>query len=287
MREYYSVLGVSKNAAEAEIINAYRKLAARLHPDANGSDPFFVERYRELQEAFNTLINPIKRAVYDSTLDPKFGEPLILVKDKEKPIVTIFEASKKAISDGEPITLRWQTIHASEVSIDFIGKVETEGTKIIRLPFDDKEFLKITINATNSFLNESVSRIIEIKNKDFNEKQHSLQQQQISEIIVKTSNTEKSNETDAKGLKIESKPKKESIKKEKKEIVKKESIVLQKKERALTKEERLAGLKVAYEDESQMKSFRLRDLYIYIVLIVLLVFVAIMVIFAYNLNPIL
>ena len=58
------------------------------------------------------------------------------------------------------------------------------------------------------------------------------------------------------------------------------------KERPLTKEERLAGITIAYEDESVSKSFKKSDLYVYIVLIVLLVFVVMMLIFAYSLNPV-
>ena len=286
MREYYSVLGVSKNAAESEIISAYRKLAAKFHPDANGNDPFFAERYQELQEAYNMLINPLKRAAYDSSLDPKYAEPVSVVRDKEKPIIIAFEVSKKSISEGEPITVRWQTIHASEVNIDFIGKVDAEGTKTLRLPFDNNEILKIGINATNSFLKESVGKVIEVKNKDYDEKQQTAQQKASTELKKQTSVLEIKLEAESKQSPKETKPVNETKSKEKKIISKKSTELEQRKERALTKEERLAGLQVAYEEEPQVKSFRLRDLYIYIVLIVLLVFVAIMAIFAYNLNPI-
>ena len=288
MREYYSILGLNKKATETEIITAYRKLAAKFHPDANANDPFFAERYRELQEAYNMLINPIKRAAYDSVLDPKFAQELQVIKDKEKPIITVFEISKKAISAAEPITIRWQTIHASEVEIDFIGSVEAEGTKTLRLPFEHNEVLKIAIHANNPFINESASKYVEVKNKDFDEKkvpkgspptieQKPLEPQKTTKVETKRTEVE---------IPVEPAPKKELKTKEKKINDKKSNEPKQRKERPLTKEERLAGISVAYEDDTDARSFRMRDVFIYIVLIVLLVFVAVMAIFAYSLNPI-
>jgi curved DNA-binding protein CbpA len=288
MREYYSVLGVNKNASESEIISAYRKLSAKFHPDANGNDPFFAERFRELQEAYNILINLSKRAEYDTELDPKFAQTVEILKDKEKPIITIFEISKKSISESEPVTLRWQTIHASEIHIDLIGNVEAEGTKTLRIPFGNKELLRISLNAKNSFLNETTAKFIEIKNKDFVEsKVVELSKQEpikdhtssVKKVETKAAAKDFQKEVKAKAIKEikETKPKVIEKKAEDKE---------KKKERPLTKEERLAGIMIAFEDEDVSKSFKKSDLYVYIVLIVLLVFVVMMLVFAYSLNPI-
>ena len=287
MREYYSVLGVDKNAAESEIISAYRKLAAKFHPDANGNDNFFAERYREVQEAYNILISPVKRAAYDSSLDPKFAQTIEIFKDKEKPIVTFFEISKKSISETEPVTLRWQTIHASNIYIDLIGKVDSEGTKILRIPFENRETLRITISAKNDFLNESASKFIDIKNKDFQETK-SDQALPINQYKTDSNDSKVDDRSESNELKKDFKPKasKEIKTSESKSDTKKAEVNNSRKERPLTKEERLAGITIAYEDESEKKTFNRRDLYVYIVLIVLLVFVAMMLIFAYSLNPI-
>jgi len=288
MREFYSVLGINKNASESEIISAYRKLSAKFHPDANGNDPFFAERYRELQEAYNLLINPSKRAVYDASLDPKFAQNADIVKDKEKPIVTVFEISKKSIAEAEPVTLRWQTIHASEIHIDLIGNVESEGTKTLRIPFENKEYLRITINAKNGFLNETVSKFIEIKNKDFDESKVVELLKQAPVEGHSSSNKKVESKAAAKEFQKELKPKaiKEVKETKPKSEEKKAEEIDKRKERPLTKEERLAGISIAYEDESVSKSFKKSDLYVYIVLIVLLVFVVMMLIFAYSLNPV-
>ncbi|HEX9165809.1 MAG TPA: DnaJ domain-containing protein, partial [Gemmatimonadales bacterium] len=64
MSEYYQLLGVGRDAGEAEIKKAYRKLAMELHPDRNGS-PDAEEKFKELTEAYEVLKDPDKRARYD------------------------------------------------------------------------------------------------------------------------------------------------------------------------------------------------------------------------------
>ncbi|MCL4517163.1 MAG: DnaJ domain-containing protein, partial [Firmicutes bacterium] len=51
-RDYYEVLGVGRDAAEADIKKAYRKLARQYHPDINKEDPQAAERFKEATEAY-------------------------------------------------------------------------------------------------------------------------------------------------------------------------------------------------------------------------------------------
>jgi molecular chaperone DnaJ len=65
-RDLYSVLGVSRKASADEIKKSYRKLARRYHPDRNPGDKESEERFKEIQEAYDTLSDPQKRRSYDA-----------------------------------------------------------------------------------------------------------------------------------------------------------------------------------------------------------------------------
>ncbi len=68
-KDYYSILGLSRNATAAEIKKAYRKLARKFHPDVNPGDKKAEEQFKLVSEAHEALSDPEKRKIYD-----EFGE---------------------------------------------------------------------------------------------------------------------------------------------------------------------------------------------------------------------
>jgi DnaJ homolog subfamily C member 7 len=68
-KDYYRILGVEKDADDRQIKTAYRKLAVVHHPDKNPGDPSAEERFKDIQEAHETLSDPAKRERYDSGVD--------------------------------------------------------------------------------------------------------------------------------------------------------------------------------------------------------------------------
>ena len=68
-KNYYDVLGVDKKATPEEIKSAYRKLAMKYHPDRNQGDAASAEKFKEVNEANETLSDPQKRAAYDYELE--------------------------------------------------------------------------------------------------------------------------------------------------------------------------------------------------------------------------
>jgi molecular chaperone DnaJ len=68
-KDYYADLGVPKNASDAEIKKAYRKLAQQHHPDTKQGDPSAEERFKEISSAYDVLGDPEKRKAYDQVRD--------------------------------------------------------------------------------------------------------------------------------------------------------------------------------------------------------------------------
>ena len=64
-QDYYEILGVPRNASEADIKKAYRKLARKYHPDFNPNNKQAEEKFKQTQEAYEVLSDAEKRKKYD------------------------------------------------------------------------------------------------------------------------------------------------------------------------------------------------------------------------------
>src|SRR3982751_3618285 len=74
MADHYAVLGISRTATKAQVKDAYRRNARRLHPDVN-PDPWAAERFTTMTHAYEVLSDDTRRAEYDLTLPAISGVP--------------------------------------------------------------------------------------------------------------------------------------------------------------------------------------------------------------------
>jgi molecular chaperone DnaJ len=76
-RDYYTTLGLSRDASEEDIKKSYRKMAMKHHPDRNPDDKASEEKFKEAKEAYEVLTDAKKRAAYDqfghAGVDPSAG----------------------------------------------------------------------------------------------------------------------------------------------------------------------------------------------------------------------
>jgi len=101
-RDYYLVLGVSRDASEAEIKRAFRELARRHHPDVNPQDA--GERFREINEAYAVLSDKDSRARYDRWGHPDEGSSgLAAVVDAAQDIINDVFRRRRAKQKGKDV----------------------------------------------------------------------------------------------------------------------------------------------------------------------------------------
>lgn len=163
MKDYYYFLGLPQNATAEEIKKIYRKLSVKYHPDKNDNDAFFENRFREVQEAYDILIDENKRKNYDQLRNQqkkieKFDAP---------PIIKSFNTNKKNAKKDDFIIITWNTINADIVKIIPLGLVESYGERKIKISnFSDGKF-QLILQAMNSHLNIMKVHRITI-NQEFN-----------------------------------------------------------------------------------------------------------------------
>jgi len=158
MKDYYYFLGISQDASEEDIKKVYRKLSIKYHPDKNDNDDFFSDRFREIQEAYETLSDKSRRYTYDQNLEShqksfRYNIP---------PAIKTFTANKIHAKKGEEIIINWQTSNADVVKILPFGLEKPYGERVFKITeFKDGKF-QLLLHVTNSLLHKTVVQAITI-----------------------------------------------------------------------------------------------------------------------------
>ncbi len=168
MKDYYYILGLTKTSSTEEVKKAYRKLSLKFHPDKNGGDEFFTERFKEIQEAYETLIDTAKRKVYDE----KDNSPSFKQNNNGynfNPEIEYFKANKTAFEFEEAITFSWKTINADKVIIKPFGNLPPIGQKTYRIKDFKNPSMTFELIAENSNIGRQIKTSINLQNKTYYE----------------------------------------------------------------------------------------------------------------------
>ena len=158
MKDYYYFLGVKEDASDEDIKKAYRKLSLKYHPDKNIDDEFFADRFKEVQEAYETLSDREVRKLYDQNLENKKRS----VRSNLPPIIKTFSSNKIRAMKGDEIIINWQTNHADVVKILPFGLETPYGEKKFKVTEFQNGKFHLVLHANNSLLRRTTVKGITI-----------------------------------------------------------------------------------------------------------------------------
>jgi DnaJ-class molecular chaperone len=169
MKDYYYILGVKSHASTDEIKKAYRKLSIKFHPDKNDGDEFYTERFKDILEAYEILIDSSKRAKYDSERTKSSDHSTNTKGTNFLPEIDFFRADKSSFSFDEEVTFSWRTINSDIVRLDPFGIVPPIGQKTYKIKNFKNPSLNFHLIAENSNIQREKRASLTIKNKTYYE----------------------------------------------------------------------------------------------------------------------
>lgn len=188
MKDYYYILGIKQSATEEEIKKAHRKLSLKFHPDKNEGDEFFTERFKEIQEAYETLIDNTKRVNYNKSNTESSNIRQSSNGINFTPEIEYFKTNKEYFEYDEEITFTWKTINADKVILKPFGVVSPIGQKTYKI----KDLKNVSANfdliAENTNISRQIKSSIVLKNKTYQDLHKHFKEQIESEAQLKNQN---------------------------------------------------------------------------------------------------
>lgn len=141
-KNYYQILGLDEGATLDEIKAAYRKYAAKFHPDKHGDDEFFKERFQEINEAYNYLLEHYKENIGNEGKDEE-GKYILTSDD-----IFLFYCSPEEIQLGDIVVIEWNVNPICDCVLEIDNGYSKMTNTIPHLGIK-----KIKINMINNILN--------------------------------------------------------------------------------------------------------------------------------------
>lgn len=177
MKNFYEVLGVPNSASKAEIKQAYKKLSMKVHPDKNGNDPFFNDLFKNINEAYSTLIDERKKVLYDKSINDNQNfqyENEDIYEEEEKTLnslifdaASIFIVNKKIEVELLTKYLDADTAFAFQLidQLNTIGIIDANDWNQKRLVKDRVDAIKIFRSQINDFDESNFIKIYNLHSK--------------------------------------------------------------------------------------------------------------------------
>ncbi|MDQ3534005.1 MAG: DnaJ domain-containing protein [Bacteroidota bacterium] len=169
MKDYYNILGVKKNATYYDITEAYRELSAKYHPDNHHNENEAGEdKYNDIQEAYNTLSNGIKRREYDNFII--HTEKSLKEKNNNAiPFIDFFRTDKSEFEYGDEVEFSWKTQDADKITLVPFGPVQPFGNYKHKIKNFKNKLLTFELIAENTLNGRETKASVSLKNKNFDE----------------------------------------------------------------------------------------------------------------------
>jgi curved DNA-binding protein CbpA len=196
MKDYYYILGLRQTATTEEVKKAYRKLSLKFHPDKNDGDEFFTERFKEIQEAYEILVDNSKRETYDDLKNNNSTNRQTNSGTNFNPDIEYFKSNKSAFEYNEEVSFSWKTINSDKVILKPFGSVPPIGQKTYKIKDFKNRILTFELIAENSNIGRQIKSSLTLGNKTYQDLHGHFKEKIRREEENKTNNRHTSSENE-------------------------------------------------------------------------------------------